>query len=974
VVERRLGVLAVFSMPQDGASLALRRERYELSRSFMEIASRKAVELRVLQYGATREQLRAALDEGTWDIIHFSGHGLAGGLVLETEDGRSDVVAAADLVGMLRSCRERTALVTLSSCSSAAAVASDALAVLGIEGPGHPFDEGVGLGISSLAVEIARDLGCAVLAMRYPVADEFAIAFTRSVYDLLVSKGRSLARAVQIALPRTARRPPVPGIPAISVATPALVGALAADLTLSPPRADLDVRRDDRSAGLPDEPGCFVGRAGILTRASDALHPWSEHSGVLFLGDAGAGKTLVALELTHRHRQRFQAIAWYQAPMPGDSIGGSLTDLARVLQTRVPALDFVDHMASRSQLDAHLSELSDYLRDRRLLVVIDGLEVLLDDGGSWRDDRWGMVVAALTCHRGLSRTILTSRLAPNDLDPGVRTELVGPLSTMEEILLAMELQGLGQVLHDAAGDVGGESSWLALRALAAAGGRPDRLLEIDELARDRRALAGLELSRLRLRSVTKDADTGMADLMAGAEAITAVLLTNGTWMGRPIHPVRAATASPRGTEGFYRVFEHAIVIWSERTAAHPVAYAVRQTYDRLLGTGGRLGFPLTTEMGAARSPHGTEGRFQRFEGTWDYPEDACLEPPGLRFGATVYWSETYGAHETWGGIGQFFERQGGTTGRLGFPVSGEREVTAGRGTIGASQLFEGGIVLWCQRADANSVWGAIRERYEEYGGIGGLLGFPVGPEQDATQSPRGTAGRYQRFEGPWDYGEHVRREAPPFGAVIHWTESAGACATWGRIGEMYDEMGASGGLLGFPLSDEVDAGRSQLGTDGRFQRFEGPWDGYPADLTARLGGPVGATIYWSEVHGAHPTWGAIGILYERMWGTTSRLGFPVSDEEDTVAASGETRGRLQRFEGGTCFWCPEHDAVGVYGQVLRVFEEHGGTGGRMGFPVSEEEPLPSASGDVIQFFEGGVITIRRGAGACWVRAILDADA
>jgi len=81
-VERRLRMLAVFSLPSEGTALALRRERYALTRLVRRIASRygRAIELEVLQYGVTRQRLAASLRDGRgWDLVHFSGHGMADG-------------------------------------------------------------------------------------------------------------------------------------------------------------------------------------------------------------------------------------------------------------------------------------------------------------------------------------------------------------------------------------------------------------------------------------------------------------------------------------------------------------------------------------------------------------------------------------------------------------------------------------------------------------------------------------------------------------------------------------------------------------------------------------------------------------------------------------------------------------------------------------------------------------------------------
>jgi len=89
-VEKALRILAAFSLPVRANPLNLRRERYGLQRLVRDLNQTQnlAVELRVLQYGATRETLQEALEEAEgWDIIHLSGHGQQGELLLEDDRG-----------------------------------------------------------------------------------------------------------------------------------------------------------------------------------------------------------------------------------------------------------------------------------------------------------------------------------------------------------------------------------------------------------------------------------------------------------------------------------------------------------------------------------------------------------------------------------------------------------------------------------------------------------------------------------------------------------------------------------------------------------------------------------------------------------------------------------------------------------------------------------------------------------------------
>jgi len=123
-VEKALRILAAFSLPVRANPLNLRRERYGLQRLVRDLNQTQnlAVELRVLQYGATGATLRDVLQEKPgWDIIQISGHGQKGELLLEDDRGGSDTIDGDELGGLLDRARARLKLLSWTRATAARA-------------------------------------------------------------------------------------------------------------------------------------------------------------------------------------------------------------------------------------------------------------------------------------------------------------------------------------------------------------------------------------------------------------------------------------------------------------------------------------------------------------------------------------------------------------------------------------------------------------------------------------------------------------------------------------------------------------------------------------------------------------------------------------------------------------------------------------------------------------------------------------
>jgi tetratricopeptide (TPR) repeat protein len=457
-VHDRLRMLAVFSLPTDQLALSLRRERYELMKQINELAQRYgfAIEMRVLQYGTTRQSLQEALEEGEgWDLIHFSGHGDMAALILEKPDGSHDSVTSEDLSALLSLASGRLKLVTLSACLSAAATVQETREWLKI--PVIQTREAQACAspaktpMPALAVELMNKLDCTALAMRYPVGDEFAINLATELYRQLLEKGNTLPRSLQLAMQKALKDGYNAATPPLSLATPALFGSRAAEMIIRPPIAKGDEPKTTISmAYFPPEPKRFVGRTGPLGRASSALAPEADKRGVLFHGMAGAGKTACALETAyHQSRSlRFRYFIWHQAPKENEEIEGALVKLALDMEKQLPGLKMVHLVDRAEEFRAWLPVLSEMLEQKSILIVLDNLEGLLTGEGKWKDERWGWLMQALLNHDGLSRVVLTSRKLPKELGDSNRLiiEPINTLSLNEATLLAREMPHLGGLL------------------------------------------------------------------------------------------------------------------------------------------------------------------------------------------------------------------------------------------------------------------------------------------------------------------------------------------------------------------------------------------------------------------------------------------------------------------------------------------------------------------------------------------------
>ncbi len=487
-VGERLRMLAVFGVPDGTDELHPRGERFTLARQVHWIASAngKAIELRVLQYGTTRDRLREVLQDAEgWDVVHVSAPKLAAGLVLTDEAGRPDVITGTELIDLLEPAGRRVKLVLLTAAESARATAAEIGHALGLSVSQPVPDTG---SVPAMAAEMARRLDCAAVAVRHPVSDEFAVQLADQFYTMVLGTGHAVADAVPVALTQVAGGSPTAAVPPLSVGELAIFGVRAAEPVAVPSGYPVVFQAErQRLTEFPPQPVRFVGRASLLARAAVPLAERSGRTGVVLHGLPGVGATACAVELAYTHQDSFAALAWYSAPRDGTATdpAAALADCALAMERQIPGLGLAHLVHDLATWRAALPELTEGLARWRVLVVLDNVDSLLTDGGRWRDERWELFVRALTAHDGPARTVITSRRRPAGLPETVAVEPVPALSLAETIVLTWQWTSLREL-----NAVDEQARSLVTDVVAAVQGHPTLLELAQGDAADADVLAG----------------------------------------------------------------------------------------------------------------------------------------------------------------------------------------------------------------------------------------------------------------------------------------------------------------------------------------------------------------------------------------------------------------------------------------------------------------------------------------------------
>ena len=161
--------------------------------------------------------------------------------------------------------------------------------------------------------------------------------------------------------------------------------------------------------------------------------------------------------------------------------------------------------------------------------------------------------------------------------------------------------------------------------------------------------------------------------------------------------------------------------------------------------------------------------------------------------------------------------------------------------------------------------------------------------------------------------------------VVCCTEAALTALADGVPSEI-DKRYASAGLMALAVGAPVDTERP-AGGGGRWRRH------------------TNGLMFWSAATGARIVHGPSATKYLELGGSNSFLGRPVSDTELATAPGAHQT----IFQGGWIYWHPETGAHEVHGAILKTYLGMGGSGSRLGLPITDEYSVPGGRESAFQF-------------------------
>jgi tetratricopeptide (TPR) repeat protein len=485
-----LKVLAAVAAPDEtktaNVPLDVEAEMQAVLDAVTDLAGHPGAQVRILEV-ASLAQIRQALDEHAYHVLHLSAHGSPQAVELEDEDGSPVQVSSEALMNAVRHAGKPVPLIVLSSCSGGA-TGSQAMAA-GLLGQGADK----------------------VIAMLATVSDDYATTLARHLYRELAAHpdataGQALARARYLA-EEDSQAAAKDRLPRPEYGLPTLLTA-AGDGPLIDPAAPTQPlpapTQPPTGKTVRDLPvGALIGRRpqlraamAILRRTPEAVEEYGAAAGVQLTGIGGIGKTALAGRIISRLRGDGWLIAihdgrWNPTALI-TAVAAAIHDtLNRGGDDRPAGLQAALALLTDPAVDdpLKLATITGLLDTERLLVVFDDFEQNLTPGGQdFLDPAIGEVLAGLADAASTGALLLTCRYPLPGPDLFLAGIALPPLSRAELRRLFLRLPALREL----------DASDRALLTRTI-GGHP-RLIEFtDALLRDGRA--SLMQVQLKLRDL-----------------------------------------------------------------------------------------------------------------------------------------------------------------------------------------------------------------------------------------------------------------------------------------------------------------------------------------------------------------------------------------------------------------------------------------------------------------------------------------
>ncbi|QBS40383.1 tetratricopeptide repeat protein [Nocardia sp. CS682] len=445
-----LRILVAIAAPEESSGAVLDYER-ELRNvlAAVKAARHGAAEVRLVEF-ATTAAIRTELTRFDAHVLHLSGHGSPGHLIMETETGTAREVSAAQLLSEAIPADRIPPVISLAACYTDVAAETEA---------------------PSFAAALLAEGASVVIATETSVTDRYATALFARIYQELANHPvpdvvAAVADARRIIHRQWSQSPDPRDVHLAGMDEWSVVTVLA-------PGPQVRLRDPDNERGLDNDPdqhpesqagsrvsglitrdtGDFVGRRREL-RTLPTLLESNQYSGIVLHGLGGIGKTTLAEQLIQRLRSR-----WLIVVVTGElSVDQLLAAVARKVQRLLRAQNVNDHDMPPALQDARdvsqpWQDRYEDLRDEVLgripvLVVLDNFEDNLTSTNELADEQLAQLLAAWASNPGRSKLLITSRYTfplPGQIHSRLLAHQVGPMSKAETFKLIWALPALDRL-------------------------------------------------------------------------------------------------------------------------------------------------------------------------------------------------------------------------------------------------------------------------------------------------------------------------------------------------------------------------------------------------------------------------------------------------------------------------------------------------------------------------------------------------